>query len=90
MGQVGFGVFSPQAALSFKALRERAALLATSIIVDLALAPVTAVVAYQHKRPVIVWASAGLIFGAWALAAILILVRLRRAQAPAPPRPDAA
>jgi len=27
MGQVGFGVFSPQAALTFKALRERAALL---------------------------------------------------------------
>ena len=67
-----------------------ASMIATSIIIDLALAPVTTVVAFQHKRPVMIWAIMGLAFGAWALAAILMLVRLRRATEPTPLHPDAA
>lgn len=69
---------------------DAASMVATSLIVDLALAPVTAIVAYQHKRPVLAWTLAGLAFGAWALATILILVRLRRAPDSASLRPDAA
>lgn len=52
--------------------------LATALIVDLSLAPVTAIVAYHHKRGSWRWAAAGLLFGAWTLAALLILVRMRR------------
>jgi hypothetical protein len=69
-----------------------ASTIATSLIIDASLAPVAATVAYQHKRSVWRWAVAGLLFGAWALAMILVLVRLRREVGADdfPMRPDAA
>ena len=60
-------------------------LLATSIIVNLALTPLTAIVASRRGRSVIRWIIAGLLLGAWALAAVMIIPPSR----PAPPIPDA-
>jgi hypothetical protein len=60
-------------------------IIATSIIVDLALTPLTAIIAARRGRSVILWIIAGLALGAWALAAVMILPASR----PAPPRPDA-
>jgi hypothetical protein len=67
-------------------------MIATSFIVDASLAPVTAIVAYQHGRSALRWAIAGFIFGAWALATALILVRVQVARRPDdfPPGPHAA
>ncbi len=67
-------------------------MIATSIIVDASLAPVTAIVAYHHGRSVLRWAIAGFIFGAWALVAALLLVRVRVARHTDdfPQSPDAA
>ncbi len=59
-------------------------LIATSIIVDLALAPLTAIVASRRGRSTIRWTVAGLTLGAWALAAVMIIPPSR----PAPPRPE--
>ncbi len=58
-------------------------LIATSIIIDLALAPLTAIIAARRGRSTIRWTVAGLALGAWALAAVMII------PPPAPPRPDA-
>jgi len=60
-------------------------LIATSIAIDLALAPLTAVVASRRARSTLRWAIAGFVLGAWALAAVLIMPANR----PAPPHPDA-
>ena len=60
-------------------------LIATSIIVDLSLAPLTAIIAARRGRSALRWTIVGVAFGAWALAAILILPEHR----PAPPRPQA-
>lgn len=60
-------------------------LIATSIAIDLALAPLTAVIASRRGRSTLLWAVAGFALGAWALAAVLIMPANR----PAPPRPDA-
>ncbi len=60
-------------------------LIATSIIIDLALAPLTAIIASRRGRSAIRWTVAGLALGAWALAAVMIIPPHR----PAPPRPDA-
>jgi hypothetical protein len=60
-------------------------LIATSIIVDLALAPLTAIIASRRGRSAIRWTIAGLALGAWALAAVMIMPPSR----PAPPRPEA-
>lgn len=60
-------------------------LIATSIAIDLALAPLTAVVASRRGRSTLRWAVGGFVLGAWALAAVLIMPANR----PAPPRPDA-
>ncbi len=48
-------------------------MLATSIAVDLALAPLVAVIASRRGRRALVWAVAGLVLGMWALAAILLI-----------------
>jgi hypothetical protein len=64
-----------------------ATLIATSIAVDLALAPLTAVVAARRGRSVLRWCIAGLVLGAWALAAVMIIPPSR--PRPAEPRPDA-
>jgi hypothetical protein len=60
-------------------------IIATSIIVDLALTPLTAIIAARRGRSALRWIVAGLALGAWALAAVMILPASR----PAPPRPDA-
>ena len=60
-------------------------LIATSIVIDLALAPLTAIIASRRGRSATLWAIGGLAFGAWALVAVMILPERR----PAPPRPPA-
>jgi len=57
-------------------------LIATSIIIDLALAPLTAIIAARRGRSTIRWTVAGLALGAWALAAVMII------PPPAPRRPS--
>jgi len=44
----------------------------TSIVVDLALAPITVIIAYRRNRSTRLWILLGLSFGAWALAWVLI------------------
>jgi len=61
-------------------------MIATSIIINLALTPLTAIVAARRGRSAIRWIVAGLALGAWALAAVMIFPPSRPA---APPRPDA-
>ena len=67
-------------------------LIATSIVVDAALAPITAIIAAQRRRSPVLWAVAGFAFGLWALAWILLFGR--RAVDPrrnsSPPTPEAA
>jgi len=58
-------------------------LIATSIIINLALAPLTAIVAMRRNRSITAWSIAGVALGAWALACVMILPEYR----PAPPRP---
>jgi hypothetical protein len=69
-------------------------LIATSIVIDLSLAPLTAIIASRRGRSAMRWTIAGLAFGAWALAAVLILPESRpappRPQSPLPPTSDAA
>ena len=61
-------------------------MIATSIIINLALTPLTAIVASRRGRSALRWTIAGLALGAWALAAVMIIPAPSR---PAPPRPDA-
>lgn len=49
-------------------------LLVTSIVINLALAPLIAVVANRRGRSAAVWGLIGLCFGMWALAASLLLM----------------
>lgn len=50
-----------------------AELIATSIVINLALAPLIAVIASRRGRSVLGWAVLGLGFGMWALGAILLM-----------------
>jgi hypothetical protein len=61
-------------------------MIATSIIINLALTPLTAIVAARRGRSALRWTIAGLLLGAWALAAVMIIPAPSQ---PAPPRPDA-
>jgi hypothetical protein len=61
-------------------------MIATSIIINLALTPLTAIVASRRGRSALRWTIAGLLLGAWALAAVMIIPAPNQ---PAPPRPDA-
>jgi hypothetical protein len=62
-------------------------MIATSIAIDLALAPLTAVIASRRGRSAIAWTIAGLAFGAWALAAVLLLPPVHTAASrPQPPQ----
>ena len=68
---------------------------ATSIIVDLSLCPLTAIVAARRGRSTTRWLIAGVALGAWALAAVMLLPANRppatRPHAPQfPPTSDAA
>ena len=67
-------------------------ILMTSIVVDLALAPLTAVIASRRGRSGMRWTIAGLALGMWALALVLVLPAANRPQAdkPYPPTSDAA
>ncbi len=69
-----------------------ATILATSIVVDLSLAPLTAVIASRRGRNVLGWTIAGLALGMWTLAAVLILPAPNRSQnePPYPPTSHAA
>ncbi len=58
-------------------------LLMTSIAINLALAPMTGVIAMRRHRSVLLWVLIGLALGAWALVAILILPS--NVDAPPPP-----
>jgi hypothetical protein len=61
-------------------------LVATSIVITLALTPLTAIVASRRGRSTVRWTIAGLALGAWALAAVMIIPPSRPAP---PPRPQA-
>jgi len=60
-------------------------LIATSVIINVALTPLTAIVASRRGRSTLRWTFAGLLLGAWALATVMIIPPNR----PAPPLPDA-
>jgi hypothetical protein len=72
--------------------RDPATLIATSLVIDASLAPLTTLIASRHGRSVRLWSIAGFVFGAWAFGAILLLGRRREASAPSeyPPTSDAA
>jgi hypothetical protein len=59
-------------------------MIATSLIVDAALAPLTAIIAARRGRPAMRWAIVGFAFGMWALAYVLI-VAPRQSEAPVQP-----
>jgi len=65
-----------------------AEIIATSLIIDATLAPLTATIAARRGRSPLAWSLLGFGFGMWALAATLML-RARVAVAP-PPTSDAA
>lgn len=65
-----------------------AEIIATSLVIDAALAPLTATIAARRSRSPLVWTMLGLALGMWALAAAL-LMRPRIVIAP-PPTSDAA
>jgi type IV secretory pathway TrbD component len=48
-------------------------LIATSLVVDAALAPLTAVIAARRGRSPLRWVAAGFVLGMWALAYVLIV-----------------
>jgi hypothetical protein len=54
----------------------------TSLIIDLSLAPITAIIAYRRGRSPGLWTLLGLAFGAWALAWVLIFPLRRPTPAP--------
>ncbi|MGH7814592.1 MAG: hypothetical protein ACREQI_11410 [Candidatus Binataceae bacterium] len=54
-----------------------ATVIGTALMIDAALAPLTAVIAARRGRSVIPWTIAGLILGAWALGAIMIMRPVR-------------
>src|ERR1700719_1745779 len=59
-------------------------MIATSLIVDAALAPLTAIIAARRGRSAVRWVIAGFALGMWALAYVLIVVP-RQPAAPAHP-----
>ena len=70
-----------------------ATIIGTSIMVDISLAPLTAVIANRRGRSVIGWTIAGLALGMWAVAAVLILPAVNKSPSGPPsfpPTSDAA
>lgn len=63
-----------------------AAMLATSLAIDAALAPVTATIAARRGRSAALWTAMGFLFGAWALA-VALLMKPRKDPEPAAPEP---
>ncbi|HVB79986.1 MAG TPA: hypothetical protein VNE82_08555 [Candidatus Binataceae bacterium] len=66
-----------------------AEIIATSLVIDAALAPLTATIARRRGRSTLVWALLGFALGMWALAATL-LIRARALPAASPPTSHAA
>jgi hypothetical protein len=60
-------------------------MIATSLIVDAALAPLTAIIAARRGRSAMRWAIVGFAFGMWALAYVLI-VAPKQSEAPLHPQ----
>jgi hypothetical protein len=60
-------------------------MIATSVIINVALTPLTAIVASRRGRSAVRWTIASLALGAWALAAVMIIPPRQSA----PPLPDA-
>ena len=60
-------------------------MIATSLIVDAALAPLTAVIAARRGRSAMRWVIAGFALGMWALVYVLIVAPQQSA---APPHPE--
>ena len=65
-----------------------ATIVGTSIAINLALAPLTAVIASRRGRNVRRWILGGLAFGMWSLATILILPAPNRKGSPRPEPPS--
>jgi hypothetical protein len=65
-----------------------ARLIATSLAVDASIAPLTAIIAARRGRSATFWAVAGLGFGMWSLACVLLVSR--RNDPDYPPESDAA
>ena len=59
---------------------------ATSLAVNLVLAPLTALIARRRGRSTPLWIAMGLAFGVWALAAVLLMGATR--ERPMPRTPD--
>lgn len=76
--------------------RTPVSMIATSLLVDAALAPLTGVIAARGGRSGLVWTMIGLPLGMWALAFALLFLRSRKrapddsGQPPFPPTSDAA
>ncbi len=65
-------------------------MIATSLMVDAALAPLTAVIAVRRGRSAMRWVLAGFALGMWALAYVLIVMPrqpVEPAHPESPPRP---
>ena len=60
-------------------------LAATSIAINLSLAPLIAVIALRRGRSWIVWAALGVCLGMWALVTLLIFIPKRNQKPPASP-----
>jgi hypothetical protein len=67
-------------------------MLATSLVIDASLAPLTALIAARRGRSVVRWAVVGFLFGVWAFAWVMLWGERRPDQAPSefPPTSDAA
>jgi hypothetical protein len=65
-----------------------AEIIATSLIIDASLAPLTATIAWRRGRSALVWSLLGFALGMWALAATLLLSP--RVSTTPPPSSDAA
>jgi hypothetical protein len=65
-------------------------MIATSLIVDAALAPLTAVIAARRGRSPLRWIVAGFVLGMWALAYVLIVAPHPTDDPVRPPASDAA
>lgn len=64
-----------------------ATIVGTSIMVDISLAPLTAVIASRRGRSTLGWTIAGLALGMWAVAAVLVLPAANRSQSEPPSFP---
>jgi type IV secretory pathway TrbD component len=62
-------------------------ILATSLLVDAALAPLTATIAARRGRSVLLWVPLGFALGMWALGAALLLPPARGSAGPRPTAP---